>query len=201
MLLLQAIRAELPKPYLLTTALPTGTYCLKHLDLIALSSVLDFINLMAYDFYGPWTPQSGHHAALYGDRSGAAGVQYLLRHGFPAAQTVLGIPAYGRVFHGVSNVGQPCAPCDESEATVEYGDFMQNLDATIIQTDRTLCAAWAQDAASFTSFDNPTTVAVKAEYVRSLGLAGVFFWTGTSDARGQHSLVAAAWRVLNHPHY
>lgn len=35
------------------------------------------------------------------------------------------------------------------------------------------------------SFDVPETVRIKGEYVRSTGLGGLFYWTGTGDRDGE----------------
>jgi len=99
---------------------------LNHLHLAGLASVLDHINLMAYDFTGPWTDVCGHHAQL---RSPAlptrhlfkktpppppaalrtscdTGVEYLLQGGLSPRQVVLGVPVYARYFPGAEGTGQ-----------------------------------------------------------------------------------------------
>jgi len=61
-----AIRIHLPDDnYLLTAALPASKAVLQNIDLRRVGDYLDFINLMAYDFFGPWTHKAGHHAQLY----------------------------------------------------------------------------------------------------------------------------------------
>ena len=63
--LLAALRHWLPEPgYLLTTALPVGTYCLGHVDLARAGGLVDMLNLMGYDFCGPWSAHAGHQSQL-----------------------------------------------------------------------------------------------------------------------------------------
>jgi chitinase len=84
-----------------------GQYYLKNINLFEAAQELDLLNLMGYDFAGPWTEISGHQAQLftpYGDgspslkKSCSNGVKYVLSRGFPANKLVLGIPAFARFF-------------------------------------------------------------------------------------------------------
>lgn len=65
-LMMQALRAALPSPYLLSMAIPSdpsngyGQY----FDVHGLAPTLDFINVMTYDFHGPWTDHAGHNSPL-----------------------------------------------------------------------------------------------------------------------------------------
>ncbi|MCY1005578.1 glycoside hydrolase family 18 protein [Nannocystis pusilla] len=70
--LLAALRAELDAAeaedgaeYLLTIAAPAGPGNLANLDLPGIAASVDWINLMAYDFAGPWMGTTTHNAALY----------------------------------------------------------------------------------------------------------------------------------------
>src|SRR5690606_33918173 len=61
--LLHELRRYLPAPrFLLTSAVPAGEWALQNIDMFAASTLLDFVNIMAYDFSGPWTPMAGHQA-------------------------------------------------------------------------------------------------------------------------------------------
>ena len=123
--LLRSLRAVLPAPrYLVTTALPTGQYILKHLDLPRLNEVVDHVNLMAYDFFGPWTKTAGNHAQLRcppegpAGKSAAAGVEFLIQNGLDPARIVLGIPLYARTFKGG-------VPDKDTCGTIEYRDLQR----------------------------------------------------------------------------
>ncbi|KAI8626122.1 glycoside hydrolase family 18 protein [Xylariaceae sp. FL1651] len=217
--LLTALREALPSPrYLLTTALPVGEYCLRHIDLVSAGRLLDGLNLMGYDFNGPWTDACGHHAQLHPHpgppdavypalrQSCHRGIAYITSHGFPTRKITLGVPAYARAFAGARGPGQPFKGTDE----VEYCDLPRQWirDAYI---DRAVCAASyvdgnqaaeriaeKQKGKGFVSFDVPETVRLKAEYVKKKGLGGLFYWTGFGDVKeGPESLVRAGWEALN----
>ncbi|KAK7502384.1 hypothetical protein BaRGS_00006337 [Batillaria attramentaria] len=75
----------------------------------ALAQAMDIVNVMAYDFYGPWEPFLGHHSPLFlskHDRHDPARNFYSQnqaivmweRAGVPTKKLVLGFAAYGRSF-------------------------------------------------------------------------------------------------------
>ncbi|KAI0378725.1 glycoside hydrolase family 18 protein [Hypomontagnella monticulosa] len=207
--MLSALREELPAPkYILTTALPTGEYCLKHIDAKAAAHLLDQLNLMGYDFNGPWTDVSGHQAQLLpppGPRekvypslrnSCQNGINFLVSRGFPAHKIILGIPAYARSFAGARGPGQPFKGSDE----IEYCDLPREWIRDC-HVDRHAAAASYVDRTDggkgFVSFDCPETVRIKADYVKNCKLGGLFYWTGVGDLKGSDSLVKAGYEELH----
>lgn len=202
-LLLEAIRRQLPSPYLLTTALPAGPWVLQHIDLNRGQRLLDYLNLMTYDFAGPWTPESGHQSQLYtpkhphcpaAQRSCQSGVDYLLGRGFPASRILLGIPVYGRAFTGTCRPGEK--HCCDGEVTYEYKELPR--PGCVEKVDREVMGAYCVDGKDgFISYDNVETVGMKARFVGERRLGGLFYWTGTGDKTGEESLVEVGWRGLN----
>ncbi|KAI1465072.1 glycoside hydrolase family 18 protein [Daldinia caldariorum] len=204
---LRELREALPSSqYLLTTALPTGEYYLKNINIRAARKLLDNLNLMGYDFTGSWTDVAGHHAQLLPQlgpqghvypalrNSCHQGVEYLVSHGFPVHKIILGVPAYARSFAGARGVGQPF----QSVAEMDYNDLPSEWirDATI---DHHVVAASYVDGTGkgFVSFDVPETVRRKADYVKRGRLGGLFYWTGVGDVKGPESLVRAGFEELN----
>ena len=51
--LLANVRAVLPHPYIITSALPAGQWALRHINLHIASEYLDFINVMCYVCISP----------------------------------------------------------------------------------------------------------------------------------------------------
>ena len=207
--LVEALRRELPAPqYELSAALPVGEYVLRHIDLTRTAHSLDYLNLMCYDFNGPWTALCGHQSQLLPlshdladvhpclRRSGYAAVEYAISRGFPADKIVLGIPAYARSFGGAYGVGQPFT----SNSEIDYIDLPRewihnariDMDAgASFYVDRT------ENGKGFVTFDVPETVRQKAQFVKTMGLAGLFYWTGVGDIQGPESLVRAGYEALN----
>jgi chitinase len=166
--------------------------------------VLDLLNIMTYDFSGPWTPLSGHHAALYSPNpnipSAHAAIDYLLAAGVPPAKLLLGIPVYGRSFLGVDAPGQHHRGHGGEEGTYEFRELPR--PGAVECVDEALGAAWCVGphdgvGGGWTSYDVPATVRVKAVYAKSRGLGGLFYWTGTGDRVGEGSLVLAGYKELH----
>lgn len=216
MLLLEAARSTLPSPeYLLTTALPTGDYCLKNIDFQTAAEYLDYINLMAYDFVGSWTDVAGNQAQLFAPgimgkwskafsylprplnaylrKSSSAAVDYLTSKGFPSRKILMGVPAYARNFPRASAVGMPSFG---EGGDIDYSDFAERW-ISHASVDRALVAAsFVDHDKGFLSYDLPETVAVKAEYAADHDLGGLFYWTGVSDRAGAQSLVRTGFETL-----
>ena len=204
-LFLKAIRAALPSPYLLTTALPVGEYCLKHIDLRAAAHLLDFLNLMGYDFTGSWTDVSGHHAQLLPPsqnlnevyptlrKSVQGGVDYVISHGFPSRKVLLGVPAYARYFGQARGPGHPFKGAGE----IEYCDLPHEWVIGAQVDERVAAASFVDEGGKgFVSFDVPKTVRIKARYAKAMQLGGLFYWHGAGNRRDGQSLVASGWDEL-----
>ena len=166
---------------------------------------LDFINLMAYDFSGPWTQACGHQAQLHTPAhphsneactSGNSAVTYLLAQGVPSRKILLGIPVYGRSFLGATKVGDRYAGQGGEEGTFEYRDLPRPgaFEGVDEQTGAAFCVG---GDGGFVTYDNPRTVQLKAYFAKQLRLGGLFYWTGTGDAQGPRSLIEAGYNTLH----
>ncbi|KAJ9314020.1 CAZyme family GH18 [Paecilomyces variotii] len=205
-ILLGDLRKSLPAPrYLLTTALPVGEWSLRHINLKTVGQLVDLVNLMCYDFAGPWTKMSGHQSQLYSPtrphndfakRSVHGAVTYFLSHGVHPRKIVLGIPLYGRQFPGLDRVGQSFHRYAGDGGILDYKDLPPPGAQEFV--DQKLSAAYCVSKdAGFITYDNPTTVAAKAQYVKAHKLGGLFYWTGTADAPpGPRSLITTGSREL-----
>jgi chitinase len=189
--LLATLRQYLPGPqYTLSSALPAGEWALQHINLAHASQYLDMINLMAYDYSGPWTSKCGHQAQLFTPQiphspeaaiSCHSAVSYMARQGVPTHKIVLGVPAYGRSFTGTQGVGHAFSGQAGEEGTFEYRD-LPRPGATEHVDERVGAAYCVGGDGGFVTYDTPQTVRMKAEYVRQNALGGLFYWTGTGDA-------------------
>ncbi|EEQ32922.1 putative chitinase [Microsporum canis] len=226
--LLAALREQLPSPqYILSSALPAGQWALQHINLSLAQYYLDVINLMTYDFSGPWIPQCGHQSQLFAPEqphndaahlSCSSAVSYLLAQGVPSHKILMGIPVYGRGFPGTNSVGQYsclrpdgsetsdiCKPTDddggnEKEVVFDYCDLP--VSGSIEQHDTEVGnAAFCVDNeqnSGFISYDSPQSVKLKAQFVKQTGLAGLFYWHIAADSTtAARSLIATGYNTMH----
>ncbi|KAJ9648567.1 hypothetical protein H2201_000900 [Coniosporium apollinis] len=196
--LLARLRAWLPAPrFTLTSALPAGEWALRNIPLSQAAEYLDLVNVMAYDFSGPWVNACGHHAQLFTPHhphndaatiSCQSAVSYFLSQGVPRNKILLGVPTYGRSFLSTRGVGHSYAGHAGEEGTFEYR-ALPRPGATEHVDERTGAAYCIGGDGGFVTYDNAHTVKMKAKYVKENGLAGLFYWTGTGDAPDTRSLV------------
>jgi chitinase len=182
--------------------LPAGEWALRNINLNHAATYLDHINLMTYDYAGPWTRTAGHHAQLFATphdhdtTCGHSALEYILSQGVPSQKVLLGIPAYGRSFLGAHGPGHGYSGSGGEEGTFEYKDLPR--PGTEEQVDDAACAAFCVGGdGGYVTYDNPTTVQTKARYVKERQLGGLFYWTGTGDSEDDdRSLVMAGWNGL-----
>jgi len=191
--------------YTLPSALPAGQWALQHINLSQAAHYLDLINLMTYDFSGPWVDKCGHHAQLFtpsrphndaATTSCQTAVSYLTAQGVPPQKILLGVPCYGRSFLSASNIGHPYSGSAGEEGTFEYRDLPR--PGAREHFDEHCGAAYCVGGdGGFVTYDSPRSVRMKAGFVREVGLAGLFYWTGTGDKVGGDSLVETGFAALH----
>ncbi|KAI5462142.1 family 18 glycoside hydrolase [Mariannaea sp. PMI_226] len=200
--LLAAVRIHMPEDhYVLTAALPATKSVLQFIDLAGISEYLDFVNLMAYDFFGDWTPKSGHHAQLYAvnkdETSGSSGVSYLTSHGLPAHKILLGIPTYGRSFLNAAGPGHKFRGGGGQDGTFEYNQLPRKGCKEVVDKRHVAAQCVGADG-GFVTYDNQDTVKIKAGFCKQKSLGGLFYWNAPADSKDKsRSLIAAGFRALH----
>jgi chitinase len=216
LLLLQAVRSALDNysrryawgyRFLLTIAASAGPVNYERLALNDLGSVLDYVNLMGYDFSGPWDNSSGHHANLYSNPSNPAATKFstdraitdYIAGGIPAKKILLGMPIYGRAFQNTSGPGQAYYGIGEGtwEAGIHDYNTLPLRGATEI-FDEASGATYSYNAATreMISYDTPDMVSRKVAYLKRRGLGGSMFWEVSADRRDARSLVSTSYHSL-----
>ena len=204
--LLKKVRRELPSPrYILTSALPAGQWALTHIDLEKASACLDYVNLMTYDFAGPWTPTCGHHAQLHAPRkplndtarvSCSSAIQYVTSQRVPERKILMGVPTYGRSFLGSRRVGDGFNGHGGEEGAFEFRD-LPRPGSHVFHDEQCVAAYCVGGDGGFVSFDDQWAVQGKARFAKQRHLGGLFYWTGTGDTNNGRSLVKTGWEVLH----
>ncbi|KAK3688673.1 glycoside hydrolase superfamily [Podospora appendiculata] len=215
-LLLQAVRSALDAyaaqsapgyHFQLTVASPAGPDNYNTLALAQMANVLDFFNLMAYDYAGSWDNKTGHQANLYPNPSAPIttpfstdrAVKDYIAAGVPASKIVLGMPIYGRGFDQTAGLGAAYAGVGVGSWETGIWDYkaLPKAGATVIY-DAVAGATYSYDAAAreLITFDTADMVARKVAYVKSMGLGGSMFWEASADRTDNGSLIATSYSTL-----
>jgi chitinase len=199
---LNALTAQTGKPYLLTIAAPAGSDKYSQIELNQIHNYLDFINLMAYDYFGGFNPNgpTNFQARLYCDPAdptiGVAktyctdnAVTAYLGAGVPANKLVIGVPFYGRGWTGVTNAnnGKYQSATGPAPAMTSYGEAgiedYKNLKTLGYPSfrDSVTKAFWIYNGTNWWSYDDPTAITDKMNYIKSKGLGGAMAWELDGD--------------------
>jgi chitinase len=185
------------RQYLLTFAAGASPDFIAHTEMDKVQGVVDFVNLMTYDFRTS-DPVAGHHANLYlhpadtKKRSVDTAVRDFIAAGVPPAKIVVGVPFYGRAWSDIKGEGtgpyQPGSrPADRIETKygamaatlIDRGGFVRMWDSQAQAP-----YLWNKDTRTFISYDDPESLRLKSAYIRDKGLAGAMFWEYSGDATG-----------------
>jgi chitinase len=152
---------------------------------------VDFYMVMTYDFFGAWAaagPTAPHAplrsydgipiAGFHGD----AAIQRLKGKGIAASKMLLGVPFYGRGWTGVSQSAPGGTASGAAPGTYEQGvEDYEVLRSSCPPTGTVAGTAYAFCGGQWWSYDTPSTLAGKTDYVNDQGLAGTFFWELSGD--------------------
>jgi chitinase len=161
----------------------------------AISNSMDWINLMAYDFYGPgWSPNvTGPPAALYNPTSqvsGDTGVRNWIQAGVAAKKLVLGFPFYGYAWrlvnannHGIFSPANGAAI--SSDGSITYSgikDFItQNVTMARTLFNSTIVTDYCYSGTTWIGYDDTNSISTKVTYAKGKGLLGYFAWHVGAD--------------------
>ncbi|XP_055954764.1 chitotriosidase-1 isoform X2 [Patella vulgata] len=178
------------QPRLLLTAavaasMPTAN---NYYEVAKIGNYLDILNLMTYDFHGSWDGRTlgvQHHSPLYPE--GNSSVIGWIAAGFPANKIAMGMGAYGRSYTlNAQPTGNGIGASPSGYSQYNYKVICGKLNAgyQLIQlTNQGVVAALGQKFGQWEwiGFDNPSSFALKANYIRVNGLAGSMVWALDQD--------------------
>ena len=188
------------KSYLLTLATSAGASNIAKLELARIHPYLDWINVMTYDFRGPWSTQTGLQSPLYGDPADPLygeglwsdqAMSLYIAGGVPIDKLTMGIPFYGKGWGGVlpgpngdglyqTATGRPPRGKWEN-GTDDYKEMIAR-EATFRKFFHPVAqTVYIYDGRTFWTYDDPASVSNKASYILSRGLRGGMFWELSGD--------------------
>lgn len=188
-LLMKQLRETLGTQYLLTYAgyidnmkITTGGY--KFINIAAVDKYVDFVNLMTYDI----SEAPKHQSALYNSNADwdcQRTVNAYRAAGVAPDKLVLGIPFYGR--HSFT----------ESPMSLDYKQIilLDGQTYKIDNWDALACVPYVtKSGIYYCGYDNARSIAIKGEWILSLGMKGMMYWDyDGDDAAG--TLRKAVWEA------
>lgn len=183
------------RPMLLTMAVSANPGTLKWLKKDVLLETMDWLNVMTYDFAGPWTSYAGHNSPLFasskvpdgGRHSTELSMKYLVEQkGLPADRLAVGIPLYGRGFA----VSEPYASTKNAprRGRIPGGNYsnlhkLEHDQGWIRRWDDETKTPWliASDKSAVIGYDDVESVSIKTEWAAKQGFRGIFFWQIGAD--------------------
>ncbi|CAG5125979.1 unnamed protein product [Candidula unifasciata] len=180
---------------LLSAALPNNPSYFTGYDVNCLSSNMDFMTVMAYDFhlFTKKDTTTGYNSPLYTPKgesqylSASALVTYFLKVGLPSGQLLLGIPLYGRSWtlaqassHDLHSPaigkGSP-GPYRHFKGLYLYPDACVALQRGANSVlDATNGAAYLYANTTWVAYETIDTIKLKVAWMKSVSLGGVGVW-------------------------
>lgn len=194
-LLLTALRDVLGENTWLSVA-GTGdkAYINNSLDVLNVAPLINYFNLMSYDFTAGETGERGrnHQSNLYDSALSLPGysvdsmVKNLENAGMPSNKIMLGVPFYGRLGSTITK------PFDQLRKDyINKNGFKFNFDKQAKVPYLTKNGIYEM------SYDNELSILIKGDYVLKNNLGGIFSWTSTYDQA--NILARAMYLSINDP--
>jgi len=205
---LDARGAQNGRQYYLSIASPAGDDKIRNIDPAGIADACDWINIMTYDFAGGWEKKTGHQAPLFSPEGRDAtnpstlwsvdgAVSQFLGAGVDPGKLVVGVPFYGRGWSGVpstdSGLGELSTGLPQGSyepGVFDYKDLVARIaaqpDAYKVYEDGAAEASFIYApsvSGLWISYDHPTIVQRKIDYIKSLGLGGAMCWELSGDTK------------------
>jgi len=177
--------------YLLTIATGANQSYLDHTNMREAHQYLDFVNIMAYDFFTGGSNKTGHHANLYtselGNGSSATkAVEEHINARIPVEKLVLGVPFYGRWWTGANSENNGLYQA----ATGKRGSYKYETIADSLSTNA-FVSYWDENAKApyiwrdkdslFLTYENPKSLKIKIDFLKNKKMGGIMFWQFNGD--------------------
>jgi chitinase len=196
--------------FLLTIASSAGKENYQNYPLSRLAPVLDFINLMGYDYSGAWDTNAGHQSSLYMSKScptctpfdTVSVIQDYMAAGVPSDKIVLGMPLYGRAFTNTDGIGKPFQGVGEGSWENGIWDYKElPRPGAREYYDEEAGATYSYDNSTMTlvSYDTPENAVRKAKFIEMNNLGGAMWWELNGDKTGSDSLITTVVNELGGP--
>jgi chitinase len=200
--LMQELRNGLPSPWLVSMAVPSDPRSWgQGFDIPSLAPLVDFMNVMTYDYYGTWSGATGHVSPIFqspADPSQVGSVKtsmdlYANQYAVPREKLNIGTPFYGYEWDGTDQLWAGCSTCSASSPNyapyikqrVNQAGWTRNMDDVAMAPYLTNPNIESLNVPGFITYDDESTTAMKTTYVmKNRGFGGMFMWELSGDYNG-----------------
>ncbi|KAF3017889.1 hypothetical protein E8E14_013004 [Neopestalotiopsis sp. 37M] len=185
------------KNYGLTITIPSSYWYMKNFDIVGISKIIDWFNLMSYDLHGTWDSTDPYIGPVINAHTNLTEItqslDLLWRNDIDPKKVVLGLGFYGRSFTltdpscnkpgcPFSAGGKP-GPCTASAGTLSYSEIRAIVDAGATpELDKdAMIKSITWDSNQWVSYDDQETLKMKLDYANSKCLGGTMVWAATTD--------------------
>ena len=180
--------------YLITMAIPGGSWSALGYDYAKLDAYTDYYYVMTYDLDS--SSVTMHHTALKTSNTSRPSIQssveYLLQNKVTPSKIVIGAAFYGRIYQGVSNTNNGLSQSYEKRSTISYTgikeDYLSRLNTEVFEYyDSGANASYLYDTKNhiFITYDNEQSIIAKCNYVSENKLGGIMFWSFNNNPSGE----------------
>jgi chitinase len=184
----------------LTVALAARQGRYQGFDMKTVAALVDEINVMNYDYNGPWSHTTGILAPLYeipGDplhgNNIDATIQGYEQAGIPPSKLLLGIPFYAYGWSAVTDANHGLFQPGQPIRGDHFYSYIQSIQPKFqLYRDPNSQTPWLYDGNSFWTFDDPVSIRAKLDYARQHKLGGAMVWELSNDSADAILLKAIA---------
>ena len=203
---LDEIGKKRSKHYVLIAAVGGSDWTGRWLKPEVLLETMDFLNVMTYDFAGPWSQYAAHHAPLFpaADDPGKAwrGVTRAMHYWhrkkqIPKHRLIVGIALYGRGFQQVRPFEKLANKKKGPYSAVSYRDLRVLIDKGWKRSWNEECQVpWIStpEGSTIIGYDDEESVREKVTWAKRQTYGGIFFWSIDQDrlTDNSHPLIESA---------
>jgi chitinase len=165
-----------------------------------IENIVDYINMMTYDFFGSWNAEANHNSPLFAPAQGDttmnlnAAISYLIDHyNVPSTKITGGVAFYGRsaktttapaLFASIVPNVVDSITFDDDLGMPLYYNILEKMNLFTDNWDNIAKVPYLTGNGSlstFVSYDNEASIAAKAQYAVDMNLGGTIIWELTGD--------------------
>lgn len=204
---LNALGRQTGKNYDLTAFLPADPAKIERgFEVNKIFNSLTFATTQGYDFHGAWDPLTNQQSSLRTPRadptspkfSNQVALDAFISRGAPRNKLVMGVPFFSRGWTGVDPAnlglfqvahGGP-APATWEAGVEDYKALKPQLRNYTVYRDIPSGHAWLFNGTTFWTWDDPTEMVRKGQYIASNRLGGAMIWSLDADTTDGELIIA-----------